>query len=52
MTTPVNVPGTVDQYPNWRRKLSKTLEAIFADKEVNTLLKVVSEQRQSGQKGQ
>jgi 4-alpha-glucanotransferase len=52
MTTPVNVPGTVDQYPNWRRKLSKTLEEIFADKEVNALLKVVSQQRQSGQKGQ
>ena len=52
MTTPVNVPGTVEQYPNWRRKLSKTLEEIFADKEVNALLKVVSQQRQSGQKGQ
>lgn len=50
MTTPVNVPGTVDQYPNWRRKLSKTLEAIFADREVNALLKVVSQQRQSGRK--
>jgi 4-alpha-glucanotransferase len=52
MTTPVNVPGTVEQYPNWRRKLSKTLEEIFADKGVNALLKVVSQQRQSGQKGQ
>lgn len=27
----VNLPGTVDQYPNWRRRLSKTLEAIAAD---------------------
>ena len=27
---PVNVPGTVDQYPNWRRKLSAALETIAA----------------------
>ncbi|MCC5852203.1 MAG: 4-alpha-glucanotransferase [Alkalimonas sp.] len=26
MTQPVNVPGTSDEYPNWRRKLSQTLE--------------------------
>jgi len=48
MTTPVNVPGTVEQYPNWRRKLSKTLEEIFADEEVNKLLKAVSQQRKPG----
>ena len=29
MTTPVNVPGTMDEYPNWRRKLSVMLENLF-----------------------
>lgn len=40
--SPVNVPGTVEQYPNWRRKLSTTLEAMFAEGEVQRLLKAVS----------
>ncbi|MCP5199051.1 MAG: 4-alpha-glucanotransferase [Gammaproteobacteria bacterium] len=29
--TPVNVPGTHDEYPNWRRKLGLTLEALDGD---------------------
>jgi len=32
MSSPVNVPGTVDEYPNWRRKLSVTLEEMFRGK--------------------
>jgi (1->4)-alpha-D-glucan 1-alpha-D-glucosylmutase len=28
-----NLPGTVDEYPNWKRRLSKDLEAIFEDKD-------------------
>ena len=47
MTTPVNVPGTVDEYPNWRRRLTLTIEALFQDEEVNRLLKEVSQQRNS-----
>lgn len=47
MTTPVNVPGTVDQYPNWRRKLTQPLEKIFANTEVKKLLKTVSQQRKT-----
>lgn len=30
MTTQLNVPGTTDQYPNWRAKLTETLEQIGA----------------------
>lgn len=30
MNTPVNIPGTMDEYPNWRRKLVSTLEDMFA----------------------
>lgn len=48
MTTPVNVPGTVDQYPNWRRKLVQPLESIFADDDVNKLLKTVTKRRKAG----
>jgi 4-alpha-glucanotransferase len=32
MSSPVNVPGTVNEYPNWRRKLSVTLEEMFRGK--------------------
>jgi 4-alpha-glucanotransferase len=28
MTTQLNVPGTTDEYPNWRAKLTQTLEQI------------------------
>lgn len=45
MAEPVNVPGTTDQYPNWRRKLSMTLEAMFADGAVNRLIKEVNRRR-------
>lgn len=39
MATPVNVPGTSNQYPNWRRKLTTSIKTMFADREVNRLLK-------------
>ncbi len=42
MTSPVNVPGTVDEYPNWRRKLSVTLEVMFDDKAVRQVMKAVT----------
>lgn len=29
-----NLPGTVNEYPNWRRRLSKDIEAIFEDKDI------------------
>nr|WP_246072237.1 4-alpha-glucanotransferase [Catenovulum sediminis] len=37
MDMPVNVPGTCDEYPNWRRKLSTNLEELFAQDEISTL---------------
>ncbi|NLS11820.1 4-alpha-glucanotransferase [Vibrio sp. SM6] len=37
MDNPVNIPGTVDEYPNWRRKLSVNLEDIFYQEKVNHL---------------
>jgi 4-alpha-glucanotransferase len=45
MAEPVNVPGTTDQYPNWRRKLSVTQEVMFADSQVNRLIKDINQRR-------
>jgi 4-alpha-glucanotransferase len=39
MDKPVNIPGTVDEYPNWRRKLSMNLDDIFAKAQVNNIAK-------------
>lgn len=47
MASPVNVPGTSDQYKNWRRKLSTTLEAMFADETVNKLIKDLDKRRRA-----
>ncbi|MFM2480103.1 4-alpha-glucanotransferase [Celerinatantimonas sp. YJH-8] len=45
MELPVNVPGTSQEYPNWRRKLSATLEALFSDPYILDLMKQLSEAR-------
>ncbi|GAL28413.1 4-alpha-glucanotransferase [Vibrio variabilis] len=45
MDKPVNIPGTVNEYPNWRRKLSMNLEEIFAQEGVNRIAKRLTEVR-------
>ncbi len=45
MAEPVNVPGTNLQYKNWRRKLSVSLETMFADERVNRLIKDLDKRR-------
>ncbi|GKX50429.1 4-alpha-glucanotransferase [Budvicia aquatica] len=45
MDTPVNVPGTTDQYPNWRRKLTASLDDLFSDPQTDRLLKTVQSAR-------
>ncbi|MGG5414492.1 4-alpha-glucanotransferase [Edwardsiella tarda] len=45
MTSPVNVPGTCDEYPNWRRKLSATIEEIFNNEQINRLIKDLDKRR-------
>jgi len=32
--TQINLPGTVDSYPNWSRKLSRTLDELRQDERV------------------
>lgn len=50
MSTPVNIPGTDREYPNWRRKLTQPLEVIFADLAVNRLLKDLTKRRRQAGK--
>ncbi|MFT4466177.1 MAG: 4-alpha-glucanotransferase [Sodalis sp. (in: enterobacteria)] len=45
MATPVNVPGTIDAYPNWRHKLTRDLETLFSDPEIIKLLTAVGRWR-------
>ncbi|MDP8079557.1 4-alpha-glucanotransferase [Phocoenobacter skyensis] len=45
MLEPVNIPGTSNEYPNWRRKLSKTTEEIFADENIRMLLQNINTKR-------
>lgn len=42
---PVNIPGTFRDYPNWRRKLTLNLEAIFASEQVRNLTSMMTKAR-------
>lgn len=44
-TDPQNVPGTTDEYPNWRRKTRQTLESIIRDDEFAKHLRCLAERR-------
>lgn len=41
----INVPGTVDEHPNWRRRLPLTTGAIFADPRVAGLADALNRER-------
>jgi 4-alpha-glucanotransferase len=47
----VNLPGTTDEYPNWRRKLSLTLEELADDERACTLMSVMSAVRSGSAAG-
>lgn len=42
MTQPVNIPGTSDEYPNWRRKLTLTLEELANRHDIGSLLETLT----------
>jgi 4-alpha-glucanotransferase len=50
MDKPVNIPGTFNEYPNWRRKLSQNLQDIFDDSSLNHLAANLTEARQQASK--
>ena len=43
-----NVPGTGDSHPNWRRKLSRNLDDIFAASSTDMILDAVRKERPRG----
>jgi 4-alpha-glucanotransferase len=43
----INVPGTLDQHPNWRRRWPADLASVFADPRVRSLLRAVGDERPS-----
>ncbi len=45
MDKPVNIPGTFNEYPNWRRKLSQNLEDIFSNRDILDLSARISQAR-------
>ncbi len=45
MDKPVNVPGTSDEYPNWRRKLSANVEDMFSWGHVQQLMHDLTQAR-------
>ena len=50
MENPVNIPGTFDEYPNWRRKLSHDIEDIFSRDDVKELALELSRRREQASK--
>ena len=45
LETPVNIPGTSSEYPNWRRRLPSDIEALIASESGALLLSGFSEER-------
>jgi 4-alpha-glucanotransferase len=50
MDKPVNIPGTFNEYPNWRRKLTRNLQDIFDDNSLNHLAANLTEARKNASK--
>lgn len=44
-----NLPGTIDQHPNWRRRLRLTLEQLAADPTVDGVIDALAEGRREAQ---
>lgn len=47
MTQPVNIPGTSNEYPNWRRKLSEPIEQWSQNHDIRQLFTDISKQRKA-----
>lgn len=42
-----NLPGTDREYPNWRKKLSCSLDVMFNDENITSFLRTISQARQA-----
>lgn len=45
MDKPVNIPGTFEEYPNWRRKLSQDITSIFDNPDIQALANELTKAR-------
>lgn len=45
INAPVNIPGTSDEYPNWRRKLTRSLPELFSKPEIEGFCQRLNTQR-------
>ncbi len=43
--TPVNIPGTSSEYPNWRRKLPRALSSLFTEAESLAVVQALAMER-------
>ena len=48
MEEPVNIPGTHNEYPNWQRKMSQTIEVVAARQDLAAHLDAINAARQGG----
>lgn len=48
MSQPVNIPGTSNEYPNWRRKLTQNIEQWQDNGEIHQLFVDISAKRKQG----
>ncbi len=44
-----NLPGSTTEYPNWRRRLMKTLEELFADRQLLDAMAAIGKVRVASQ---
>tara|TARA_Y100000588_G_scaffold143831_1_gene157802 strand:+ start:203 stop:2401 length:2199 start_codon:yes stop_codon:yes gene_type:complete len=51
MDKPVNIPGTFDEYPNWRRKLTENIESMFERHDINELASKLTHARKQASQG-
>ena len=42
-----NLPGTSTEYPNWRKKLSQSLELIFDDAQMTAFFSLINQARRA-----
>ena len=52
MDKPVNIPGTFDEYPNWRRKLTENIESMFDRHDINELATKLTHARKRASQGE
>jgi 4-alpha-glucanotransferase len=51
VTEQVNMPGTIDEHPNWRRKLPKTVAEIFGDNDFVRMVAAIKREREDAVAG-